>query len=113
MTPRHSTFLPFFKNCTLDKGLPVKERASLVPANAYNSDPSGISQNKVILLILVGRAVMCICRTTRLKYFLLLQQSTRLRYPVLGSLVQKRQSSPGESPVEGHKDDKGPGASPL
>ena len=29
--------------------------------------------------------------------------------PVLGFSVQKRQGSPGESPVEGHKDDKGPG----
>ena len=31
-------------------------------------------------------------------------------FPVLGSPVQKRQGSPGKSPVEGHKDDKGPGA---
>ena len=30
--------------------------------------------------------------------------------PVLDSLVQKMQGSPGKSPVEGHKDDKGPGA---
>ena len=30
--------------------------------------------------------------------------------PVLGSLVQKRQESPGESPAEDYKDDKGPGA---
>jgi len=29
---------------------------------------------------------------------------------VLGSPVQKRQGSPGKSPVEGQKDDKGPGA---
>ena len=33
--------------------------------------------------------------------------------PLLGSLVQKWQGSPGESPAEGHKDDKGPGTSPL
>ena len=33
--------------------------------------------------------------------------------PVLGSPVRKRQGSPGKSPAEGHKDDKGPEASPL
>ena len=41
------------------------------------------------------------------------QASPGVLYPDLGSLVQKRQGSPGESPAEGHKDDKGPGASPL
>jgi len=29
--------------------------------------------------------------------------------PVLGSLVEKRQGSPGKSPAEGHKGIKGPG----
>jgi len=29
--------------------------------------------------------------------------------PVLGSQGQKRQGSPGRSPAEGHRDDKGPG----
>ena len=33
--------------------------------------------------------------------------------PVLGSLVQKRQGASRESPVEGHKDDEGPGLSPV
>jgi len=33
--------------------------------------------------------------------------------PLLDSPVQKRQGSPKRSPVEGHKDDKGPGASPM
>jgi len=33
--------------------------------------------------------------------------------PFLGSSVQERQGTAGESPVEGHKDGEGPGASPL
>ena len=33
--------------------------------------------------------------------------------PVLGSLVQEKQGATGMSPVEGHKDDEGPGASPI
>ena len=33
--------------------------------------------------------------------------------PVLGSSVQNRQGSPRKSPVEGHKDNKEPGASPV
>jgi len=33
--------------------------------------------------------------------------------PELGSSVQLRQGSPRRSPVEGHKDDEGPGASPV
>jgi len=37
----------------------------------------------------------------------------RILHSVLGSPVQKRQGSPRSSPVEGHKDDKGPGASPI
>ena len=41
------------------------------------------------------------------------QASPGVLYQVLGSPVQKRQGSPGESPTEGHKDDKGPTASPL
>ena len=41
------------------------------------------------------------------------QASPGVLYPVLGSPVQKRQGSPGESPVEGHKEDEGPGASLL
>ena len=40
------------------------------------------------------------------------QASPGVLYPVLGPLVQKtdREISPGRSSVEGHKDDKGPGA---
>ena len=41
------------------------------------------------------------------------QASPGVLYPVLSSLAEKRQGSPGESPAVGHKDDKGPGASPL
>ena len=41
------------------------------------------------------------------------QASPEVLFPVLGSLVQKRQGSPGKSPAEGHKDDTGPGASSL
>ena len=41
------------------------------------------------------------------------QVSPRVLCPVLVSLVQKRQGSPGKSPVEGHEDDKGSGASLL
>ena len=37
----------------------------------------------------------------------------RLLCPVLGSSVQKRQGSPRRSPVEGHKGDEGPAASPI
>ena len=33
--------------------------------------------------------------------------------PVLGSPAKKRQGSPRRSAVEGHKDDEGPGASPV
>ena len=33
--------------------------------------------------------------------------------PVLSSADQKSQGSPRRSPAEGHKDDKGPGASPI
>ena len=40
------------------------------------------------------------------------QASPGVLHLVLGSLIQKRQGSPGESSAEGHKDDKGPGASP-
>lgn len=32
---------------------------------------------------------------------------------VFSILVQKRQGSAGKSPAQGHKDDPGPGASPL
>lgn len=41
------------------------------------------------------------------------QSSPEVLCPILGSPVQKRQGSPGEGPVECHKDDKGPGAPPL
>ena len=41
------------------------------------------------------------------------QASPGVLYPVLSSLAEKRQGSPGESPVEGHKDGEWPGASPL
>ena len=41
------------------------------------------------------------------------QASPGVLYPVLGSPVQKTQTSAGKSPVDGHKDDKGPVASPL
>jgi len=41
------------------------------------------------------------------------EDTFRLLCPVLGSPVQKRQISPRRSPVEGHKDDKGPVASPT
>jgi len=34
-------------------------------------------------------------------------------HPVLGSSDQERQGSPGESPVEGHRGNEGPGASPV
>jgi len=33
--------------------------------------------------------------------------------PVLGSPVQEKQGTSGKSPVEGHRDDDGPEASPL
>jgi len=38
------------------------------------------------------------------------QASYGILCPFLGLLVQERQGSPGESPVEGNKDDKEPGA---
>jgi len=39
--------------------------------------------------------------------------TTGALHPVLGSSVQERQGTSGESPVESLKDDEGPGASPL
>jgi len=41
------------------------------------------------------------------------QASPGVLYPVLGSLIQKRQGSLEESPAEDREDDKGPGAPPL
>ena len=41
------------------------------------------------------------------------ETSPGILYLVLGFPVQKRQGSPGESPAVGHRDDEGPGASPL
>jgi len=41
------------------------------------------------------------------------QASPGVLHPVLGSPVQKRLGPPRKSPVEGHRDDKGHGASPL
>ena len=37
----------------------------------------------------------------------------RLLCPVVGFLAQKRQGSPRRSAIKGHRDDKGPGASPI
>ena len=47
-------------------------------------------------------------------YLLCLEEATfRLLCPVLGSPFQKRYGSPRGCTVEGHKDDKHPGASPI
>jgi len=86
-------------NVLVNNRLAMSQQCALVAKNA-----SGIAGNiqksvarrsrDVILLLCSGEATM------------------RILCPVLDSPVQNRQGSP-RSPAEGHKDDKGPGASPI